>query len=52
MNFDARKDYRQAAKFYQTNIVSKPVESSGPSGSGAGGEHDSKTYEKYILLTF
>ena len=23
MNFDARKDYRQAVKFYQANVVSK-----------------------------
>lgn len=23
MNFDARKDYRQAVKFYQSNVVSK-----------------------------
>ena len=23
MNFDARKDYRQAVKFYQTNVAAK-----------------------------
>lgn len=23
MNFDARKDYRQAVKFYQSNVVPK-----------------------------
>ena len=42
MNFDARKDYRQAAKFYQTNVASKPLESSS-GGGGGGGEHDMKT---------
>jgi hypothetical protein len=41
MNFDARKDYRQAVKFYQSNVVSKPA---GGGAAAGGGEHDSKAY--------
>lgn len=32
MNFDARKDYRQAVKFYQSNVLPKQdAEASAPS---------------------
>ncbi len=35
MNFDARKDYRQAVKFYQTNVAAKAK--AGGEGGGAQG---------------
>ena len=54
MNFDARKDYRQAVKFYQSNVAAKakagaeggPATSDAVAGSKkaqADGEEGSKT---------
>ena len=36
MNFDARKDYRQAVKFYQTNVAAK-AKASAEGGAGHAG---------------
>ena len=33
MNFDARKDYRQAVKFYQSNVAAK-AKAGGDGGAG------------------
>jgi len=40
MNFDAKKDYRQAVKFYQSNVVPKPeAEGDAKKPDAAAGEH-------------
>lgn len=50
MNFDAKKDYRQAVKFYQQNVVSKPEAEEDTDAKKGENEAHKKPYPNFNII--